>query len=162
MILNAPTRDEREAARAAFSAVMQHTVGQADGRLRSDVERRGYTPVDPDLVRQAALHLDLGDTDWSEPAAAVRLGRAVGADLVLAGDFRFQVDLLSRRQEETAGARQEVRYLLLALDAADGSEVARSPLTYRWESHLPSVGHAPPSGGSTGAEPGREDGDEGC
>ena len=139
-VVNASSGEEREAVRAAFGAVMQTTVGQADRRLKVDLQQRGYTPVDFDAVREAALALDLGDTDWSEPASAIRVGRAVGAELVVAGDFRFEIHLLERPGNCAPAARQEVRYTLVALDVADGSEVARSPLTYRWESLLPSAG----------------------
>ena len=141
-ILNVTSGEEREAVRGAFGAVVQTTVGQADGRLIADLQQRGYTPVDFDALRQAALASDLGDTDWSEPPVAMRIGRAVGADLVLAGDFQFEVRLLPRGDEGAPAARQEVRYTLVALDVADGSEVARSPLTHRWESTLPSAGQA--------------------
>ena len=54
------------------------------------------------------------------------------------GDFRFQVSLLPRGAGTAPGARQEVCYTLVAVDVAQGREVARSPLVYRWESLLPS------------------------
>lgn len=136
-IYQAQPGDEYQTVRRAFQAVLDRVVAQGDVRVRQDLERRGYELVSAEALRTQVMALGLGDTDWSRPAAVRRLAEALGAVLVVAGDFEFTITLVRRADGRPVGARQTVEYTLVALDGADGSVVARSPLTYQWESLLP-------------------------
>ena len=137
-VSEANSEEEREAVRSAFTAVMRATVDRADRRLRQDLLQRGYRPVESEALAAAARALGLSEADWSTPVFAAKLARTLSAEVALVGRFRFQVWLLPRRKGAPPGARQEVRYTLSAIDPADASEIARSPLVHRWESLLPS------------------------
>jgi hypothetical protein len=133
---------EYEAVRAAYQTVLRNTVVQADRTIMTDLVQRGYEPVSFEDLRRTAQDLGLTDTDWTRPETCTRIGRAVEALLLVAGEFTFEVTLVHRGEAESGetpvlGAHQEVRYTLQALDATDGAEVARAALVYCWESLLP-------------------------